>query len=359
MNDERRPLVLLGGGHAHVVALRSWLDQQRKPPAGTLLISPDRYGWYSGMMPGLLAGRYRVGDCRIDLTTLCEACGVELRIDTATGLDADSQTLRFESGKAVRTELLSMNIGSVPPLPDITDSVVEVLPAKPFSVSVAAWQRWREAGAPRRIAVLGGGAAAFELAMALNSSLRDSRVCIVSGSALLDGHHQNVQRRARQLLARYGIDLMEHSHVTRIRGDALLAGDTAIGNANAVIVATGAGAFDWPKQSGLACQDGFVRIDATLRSISHRTLFATGDCAALPCTPHAGVYAVRQGRILAANLTAALNGQPMKRYHPQRRALALLSTGDGQALLSYAGLAAHNRLIGRWKDHLDTSFIRA
>ncbi|WP_223655185.1 FAD-dependent oxidoreductase [Halopseudomonas nanhaiensis] len=359
MNDEQRPLVLLGGGHAHVVALREWLEQRRKPPAGSLLISPDRYGWYSGMMPGLLAGRYRLEDCRIDLRTLCRACGVELWIDSASGLDADQMTLRLGSGNKLQAELLSLNIGSVPPLPDISNSVIEVLPAKPFSIPVAAWQRWRTTGAPRSMAVLGGGAAAFELAMALNSSLPDCEVQIISGSSLLGGHHQRVHHRARQLLAGYGVSLTEHCHVTRVHGDELFADDRSIGHADAVIVATGAGAFDWPRHSGLACQDGFVRIDATLRSVSHRTVFATGDCAALPRTPHAGVYAVRQGKTLAANLMAALHDQPMERYHPQRRALALLATGDGRALLSYGAMAAHNRLLGRWKDHLDTAFIRA
>ena len=357
MTTMQVPLALLGGGHAHVVALREWQRQRYRAPAGSVLISPDRFAWYSGMMPGLLAGRYREEQCRIDLSPLCSACGIELMIDRAESLDADQCTLSLASGATLTAQVLSLNIGSAPPLPERVDPGIDVLPAKPFGLIVEAWQGWRRSESPKRVAVLGGGAAAFELAMALNSSLPKARVRIISGSEVLGGHHRAVQKRARSLLERYGLQLDEHRHITSVRAGELFADSTSLGHADALVVATGAGAYRWLGQTSLVCENGFVRIDATLRSISHRNIFASGDCASLPHTPHAGVYAVRQGGTLAANLRAALTGASLELYHPQPRALALLATGDGRALLSYGPLAAHGRLLGRWKDHLDTSFI--
>ncbi len=357
MKSGLRPLVLIGAGHAHVVALRRWLQTGYRPPQGSVLITPDRYGWYSGMMPGLIAGRYRLDQCRIDMVELCQRCGIGLIHDRVHAIEAEEQRVTLGNGNEERGEWLSLNIGSVPPSPDLSAATFEVLPAKPFPMLVEAWQRWRAEGAPSSIAVLGGGAAAFELALALQASLPGTSLRIISGSDLLNGHHPRVQRKASVLLREYGVDLTEHQHVTGVRGEELFADDTSLGATGALVVATGAGAYAWPCESGLACDGRFVRIDATLRSISHRHIFASGDCAALPGTPHAGVYAVRQGRILADNLRAALLGGPMKLYHPQPRALALLSSGDGRALLSYGRLTAHNRLLGRWKDHLDTGFI--
>ena len=53
----QRDLVLVGGGHAHALALRMLAMR----PIGGLrvtLVSPSSHTPYSGMLPGLLAGHY-------------------------------------------------------------------------------------------------------------------------------------------------------------------------------------------------------------------------------------------------------------------------------------------------------------
>lgn len=68
-------------------------------------------------------------------------------------------------------------------------------------------------------------------------------------------------------------------------------------------------------------------------------------------------WAVRQGPLLAKNLAAALEGQHLINFVPQRHALALLADGKGGALMSWAGITAEGRLFGWWKDRLDQKFI--
>ena len=129
--------------------------------------------------------------------------------------------------------------------------------------------------------------------------------------------------------------------------------------ADAIVWITGAAPPTWLADSGLACDaQGFVQINAQLQSTSHNNVFAVGDCASLAHCPHNGVYAVRQGPVLAQNLTALLHGQPLQTFRPQRRALALLATGDGGALASWAGLTGEGSLFGYWKDHLDRGFMQ-
>lgn len=354
----QQPLLLIGAGHAHVVTMRRWAQAGWRAPAGSMLVSTEPYAWYSGMMPGLMAGRFEERDCRIDMRPLCGACGVELTIGSVCSLSAERREARLEDGRTLSGGIVSLNVGSAPPLPHRHDASIALVPAKPFPLVIGAWKQW-QTGRPGRVTVLGGGAAAFELAMALNASLPDTSLTLISGSELLSGHSDVTRKRARSLLARYDIRLIEGRHVTRVVGDELFDSDDVIDRTDALTVATGAGAHPWPCQSGLACDEhGFVRIDSTLRSLSHPDIFATGDCATLPRTPHAGVYAVRQGEVLADNLIAAVSASNPKRYHPQPRALALLSTGDGKALLSYGPVGVHGRLPGLWKDHLDTAFVR-
>ena len=52
-------LLLLGGGHAHVHVLRD-LAARPVPDAAVTLVSPYSRQLYSGMVPGLIAGHYRV-----------------------------------------------------------------------------------------------------------------------------------------------------------------------------------------------------------------------------------------------------------------------------------------------------------
>ena len=94
--------------------------------------------------------------------------------------------------------------------------------------------------------------------------------------------------------------------------------------------------------SGLACDAaGCVRVDATLRSVSHDFVFAAGDCAAIEGNPRpkAGVWAVRAGAPLAANLRRAARGRALRRWRPQSDALAILGLGDGRALAWRNGVA--------------------
>ena len=50
-------LILVGGGHAHLKVLQALA---REKPTGTeiVLISPNSYQNYSGMLPGWMAGHY-------------------------------------------------------------------------------------------------------------------------------------------------------------------------------------------------------------------------------------------------------------------------------------------------------------
>jgi selenide,water dikinase len=126
------------------------------------------------------------------------------------------------------------------------------------------------------------------------------------------------------------------------------------------LVATGSDAPAWLAGSGLALDDaGFVRVGATLQSASHPEVLAAGDIIVRDDAPHprSGVYAVRAGPTLAANLRALAGGAPPAPYVPQRRSLNLLALGNGRAIASWGSWSAQGWLMGWWKDRIDRAFM--
>lgn len=347
-------LLLIGAGHAHLGVLRLWAGG-RRPPGRIALICPEAHVWYSGMLPGLLAGRYMAEQCRIPLAPLCAAAGVEWRPAAVAALEADTRTLRLSSGESLQGRWLSLNPGASPRAPVQEGAGMELLPVKPFPAFIARWQAWQRQ--PERLAILGGGAAGVELALAMARQV--PALALFSATELLAGHPPALRVRALRHLQAAGVAVHERCAVERIGADALVVAGTPVWCGRRLILATGASPLPWLRTSGLACDAaGFVAIAATLQSVSHPQILAVGDCASLADTPHSGVHAVRQGPVLAGNLVHALTGAALAAYQPQRRALALLADGQGGALLSWGGLTAEGALLGRWKDCIDRRFMR-
>jgi len=99
----------------------------------------------------------------------------------------------------------------------------------------------------------------------------------------------------------------------------------------------------------------------TLQVEGHDTLFAAGDCASLAgaaWVPKAGVYAVREGPVLAENLRLSLSGEPRRVFRPQRDFLALLNLGERRALGGKWGAAFAGEGVWRLKDAIDRRFVR-
>ncbi|WON77726.1 FAD-dependent oxidoreductase [Serratia sp. UGAL515B_01] len=347
-------ILLVGAGHAHVVVLRKWATRTIKMRRIALL-SPSPYAWYSGMLPGLLAGHYRPEQCRIHLPPICQAAGVEFIQGTLDMLDADRKKVRLTDDTWLQGEWLSLNTGSVPRLPERQQSSIDICPVKPFADFLAKVERWQQD--PKPVAIVGGGAAGLELALALPHQVPS--LALFCGGKLLRGHPPALRTRALRHLRQKRIQVDEHCAIDTIAGDRLMAGQRVVWQGNRVIMATGPAPLDWWQNSGLRCdQLGFIQSSETLQSPSHPHVFVTGDCAAITNTPKSGVYAVRQGEVLANNLTHLFTQQPLGHFKPVASALALLADGQGGALMSWGRLTAEGRWAGRWKDFLDRRFIK-
>jgi len=366
MNAPLRRLLLLGGGHAHVQVLDAWA---RAPWPGVelSLVTPHARQMYSGMVPGLVAGHYAAAQCAIPLPALAAAAGAQLRLDAAAALDTAARRVTLAGGEALGYDWLSIDTGPVMDRDAIPGARAHALFVRPIEDFVARLDARLEPAARRRIdvAVIGAGAAGVELAMALAWRLRRvgdgaSRVSLLTGDGPpLPGFVPPVLRRCARALDRLGV-AVRAQRCAHIAADHLQLGNGERLPCDLPLLAIGASAPAWLAGSGLALDaHGFVATGPTLQSRSHAEVFAAGDVATRVDAPHpkSGVYAVRAGPPLAANLRAALQGGPLQTYAPQRRTLYLLSCGERRAVASWGGWAAEGRWVWRWKDRIDRAFV--
>lgn len=354
--------MLLGGGHAHLQVLRAFAAEP-PPAAEVLLVTPHERLCYSGMVPGWVAGHYGALDCSVPLAPLAQRAKVNMRRAAAVALDAAARRVTLDDGSELRYDLLSLDTGAVADTAAIPGAAQHGLFVRPIEAFMDHWARIADdvQGAPSCIAVIGGGAAGTELALAAAHRLgSNTRICLVAGGdGVLPTYPAGVQRRMARALARAKVTVLaercvavEAQHVL-LPGGARLACDLAL-------LTLCAAAPPWLRGSGLALDEqGFVVTGATLQSTSHAEVFAAGDLASRADQPRpkSGVYALRAGAPLALNLRRALAGGRLESYMPQRRSLNLLSCGERHAIASWGPFAAEGGWVWRWKDRIDRRFI--
>ena len=362
-------LLLIGGGHSHVEVIRRW-GLAPEPDVAVTLISPDRHTPYSGMLPGYIAGHYSHADCHIDLDAVCAQAGVT-RIGASVGaVDFAARIARCSHAPDQPFDVLSIDTGSTPVLAPIPGAERHGIAVKPVAQFLDLWAQLREAAgtAPRplQVVVVGAGAAGVEVVLAMQHRIagdggRATFTLIGDGPTILGVHPPGVQQRFMAILQHQGISVRLDTAVERVAaGSLLLRGGERLAF-DEVIWVTGAAAPAWPRASGLQTDAaGFIAVDTHLQSLSHPGVFAAGDIASMQDTPRpkSGVYAVRQGPPLTENLRRALRGEPLVEYHPQARALALISAGDRYAVASYGPFALSGAWVWRWKDRIDSAFMR-
>jgi pyridine nucleotide-disulfide oxidoreductase family protein len=364
-----RHLFLLGGGHAHVFVLDSLA---RRPVAdlSVTMLTPSARQLYSGMLPGWIAGHYRLDECAIPLDILCRRAGVRLIFGAARRLDPERKLVLCEDGRQFAFDLLSIDTGSASGSQHIPGSAQHALPIRPLENFVTTLERMLAMArleAQTRIAIVGAGAGGVEIALALDYRLR--RECLRDRSTIeliaastgpLPGLPRSLQRACRELFAARDIGWTAEGRVAEVLRDGMLLADGRRIASSCVLLATGSAAPGWPAASGLATDEaGYIAVNGSLQSISHGDIFAAGDVAALPTPPaKSGVYAVRAGPPLAENLRRALRGRPLRRWRPQTRALYLLSTGGQHALGAWGPFGFRGDWVWRWKDRIDRGFIR-
>ncbi len=360
-----RELVLLGAGHAHLQVLSHWAKHPL-PGVRITLVTPHARQLYSGMVPGFVAGRYTIDACAVALEPLVRAAGISWLQHSVVALDAQAQTLQIDDGSTRPYDCLSVNTGPVQNrglleqhLPGARQHGLFVRPIEAFA---GLWPQVVEMGSNRllRFAVIGGGAAGIEMALAIRQRMPRAAVTLLCGPTPAGATYPApAQQRIGAALRSRRITVIQDS-ATGITASAVQLASGATLACDVPVIATGAQAPAWLADSGLALDaQGFIAVDDCQRSTSHSQVLAAGDI----CTrqdralPRSGVYAVRAGPALARNLQATVQGNALTPHQPPTTSLNLLSCGDGVAIASWGGYSATGRWAWWLKDWIDRRFV--
>lgn len=371
-----RDIVLIGGGHSHVGVLKRFA-MNPVPGVRLTLICRDTHTPYSGMLPGYVAGHYSYDDVHIDLSRLAEYAGARFYRDEAVGIDRSRKRVRCRNRPDVPYDILSVNIGSSPRVEEVQGAADHAVPVKPITGFNNRWlsllTRIENHQGPMTVAVVGAGAGGVELTLAMQFRLRNELQqrgldpdqlhfhLFDAASAILPTHNDKVRAVFAEKLSNRGVKVHLGSAVSKVEAGRLALESGEAIDVDEVLWVTRAGGPAWLADTGLNLDEGgFIRVRDTLQSENDDSVFAAGDIANVVNHPRekAGVFAVRQGPPLADNLKRLALGKPPAPFQPQKKWLALISTGDQYAVASRGNFSVAGSWVWRWKNWIDRRFMQ-
>ena len=331
------------------------------------VVSDGKFQYYSGMGPGLLAGRYRPARIRFDVATMVSERGGRFIDDRVEQIDPYHRRLELASGRQLAYDTLSLNAGSYVPGPAPQKTRIHVYPAKPVEIFMAARADIADRLARRalKLVVAGGGPAGVEIAANARALVRRLRgkaaITLLTRGRLLSQFIPAVRRKALAKLKRLDIRVLENTSLAAVDDQALVLANGRQLRCDTLFSAVGTRPPPLIRASGLAVDEsGGLLVNHHLQSVSHPDVFGGGDCIAFQPRPLArvGVYAVRQNPILRHNLMAALEGRGLEKFVPQQDYLLILNMGDNTGILNRGRLT-----FGGWpafwlKHTIDDRFMR-
>ncbi|RTZ99273.1 MAG: pyridine nucleotide-disulfide oxidoreductase [Deltaproteobacteria bacterium] len=362
-----KQLVLVGGGHAHMVTLAN-LHQFIARGHRVTVIGPSENHYYSGMGPGMLGQTYTPDDIRFATRHVVEKQGGTFVLDKAVGVDPAGKTILLSSGSPVAYDVVSFNCGSYVPIPEIIGEGTEFYTVKPIEKLLDAQKRILSLVSQKKatIGIIGGGPSAIEIAgniwgLTENQGQNKPAIQIFTRGRLMGRFPESIRTKVARSLSGRGIEVRENSHITRIeaRRIALKSGETH--TVDLLFLALGVKPSPIFSKSGLPTgPDGGLLVNQFLQSTQYPEMFGGGDCIYFQPRPldKVGVYAVRENPVLFHNLMAALENTALEPFAPGGDYLLIFNLGGGQGLLRKNRLQFGGRPAFFIKDYIDRRFMK-
>jgi NADH dehydrogenase FAD-containing subunit len=359
-------LVLIGGGHAHMVTLQNIQTIISRGHKVTV-IGPSAYHYYSGMGPGMLSRVYTPDDIRFATRHVVEKQGGTFILDKVIQIAPLEKSLTLESGRSISYDVLSCNAGSYVPQGLVTGDSDCIYSVKPIEKLLAAQKHLEKlfAERPVHIGVIGGGPSSLEIAgniwrLAKDSGGHTPSITVFAGKNFMGRFPSSIRSKARQSLQRRNIEI-HTGYVRKVSSNEVILESGESCSVDLVFLATGVKPSTLFEESGLPTgPDGGLLVNRYLQSTGHPEIFGGGDCIYFKDQPldKVGVYAVRQNPILYHNLLASLEGNELIPFDPGGDYLLIFNLGDGTGILHKRGFTMGGRPAFLIKDYIDRKFMK-
>jgi len=357
-------LILAGAGHAHLITILN-INKLVKSGCRVTVISSGDYHYYSGMGPGLLSGIYKPTETRFHVKKMTEDRGGEFINGRVVRILPLKKRIFLFDKRALDYDVLSCNMGSE--IIPVTGKGSEIIPVKPienlFKAGLEIKKRTKYGSL--NILVIGGGAAGVEVAGNLFRLVQKAGgkagITIVSATEILSRYNPSMRRHALNSFAKRGISVFENSKASQITSNEIILDDGMRLPFDFAFNAAGIRPTQVFRDSGFeVSSDGALAVNEFLQCPQYPEIFGGGDCISfIPKNlDRVGVYAVRQGPVLYANISAAIFGGAIREFIPQSRYLSILNMGDGSGILSWRSHVTVGRFAFFLKDYIDTSFMK-
>jgi NADH dehydrogenase FAD-containing subunit len=360
-------LVLVGGGHAHMMTLKN-LPLFIEKGHEVTVIQPSRHHYYSGMGPGMLGRTYTPDDIRFATDKVVSSHGGTFILDSVNKVDPDNKLVFMEKTDPLSYDVLSFNAGSYVPWAQVTGEHEDIFSVKPIETLIAAQKRIFELVSQKEITVgiVGGGPSSLEIACNIWQLAKDEgkfmpTIKVFAGSNLMKRFPDKIRRMAYRALKKRKINLIENDYSKEIQKGEITLESGAAHEADIIFLAVGVKPSSIIRESGLPTgPDGGLLVNIYLQCTEHPEIFGGGDCIYFKENPldKVGVYAVRENPVLYHNLMAALEGEELLPFDPGGSYLLIFNVGGGKGILGKNSLMFDGRLAFWIKDYIDRKFMR-
>ena len=325
------------------------MNPKLKPAGMITLVNKASTTIYSGMFPGVVAGKYKIDEILIDLRKLASKAGVSFVMAEIEGINLKGKKLLLTGRPEIEYSLLSLNIGSktnIKPKLFIRGDRDLAVPIKPFSESykfIVDQDIYKHDSSAKPFVIIGGGFAGIEIAFSLRKRWPKRSILLKVKSG------RNIKKNLLKNLQALSIEIIQK--------------EPSISYPK--LICTGNKSFNWIKDSGLPIdENGRVLTHKTLQVLNYPEIFAVGDCGVIKDYPRpsSGVWAVRAAKPLANNLEFITKGLKLEEWKPQRKAIQLLDINfrkkESKAFISWGKvMIGPFNYLSSLKELIDKKFI--
>ncbi len=347
----KKRIVILGGGFGGVYAAM-YLEKllARQSAMEICLVSHDNFFLFTPMLHEIAASDLEITNIVNPLRKLLRK--VEVLVGDVNQIDLPNKRVLISRGyrndsKQIDYDHLVIALGSITNFYDIPGLAGLAVAMKSLrdAIQLRAQiiRHLEEANSECNLAdrqslltfvVAGGGFAGVETVAALNDFVREAlpfypnlsedmlRVMLVhSGPAILPELGESLGRYAEKVLARRGVEIRLKNRVKSVTESKVFLAD-GVSIPSRTLVWT-AGTVPSPIISSLPCakERGRLLVNQFLGVPDWPDVWAVGDCAFVPdirnpgqSHPPTAQHAIREGRVVAQNIAAALLGRPLRSF---------------------------------------------